>query len=97
MTIKRNGSAVWSGGLLRLTLGTLTLERVVTAGVERQLAAIEVEDVVDDVVEEVAFVADEEDRRLVAAQEVLEPQHRLEIEVVRRLVEQQQVGRREEQ
>ncbi len=52
---------------------------------------------VDDVVEEIAFVADDDDRRLVVHEEILEPHHRFEIEVVRRFVEQQQVGLREEE
>ncbi len=84
-------------GELRLALGALALERVVAARIERQLAAIEVEDVIDDVVEEIALVADDHDRRGIRLEEILEPQHRFEIEVVRRLVEQQQVRRREQQ
>ena len=55
------------------------------------------EDGVDDIVEEVALVADDDQRAGIALEEVLEPQRRFEIEVVRRLVEQQQVGRREQQ
>jgi hypothetical protein len=54
-----------------------------------------VKDVVDDVVEEVALVADDQHRRLVALEEILQPQGRFEVEVVRRFVEQQQVGLRE--
>ena len=52
---------------------------------------------VDDIVEEVALVADHEDRRRIGFEEILQPQHRFEIEVVRRLVEQQQIGLREQQ
>ena len=85
------------GGDLRLALGTLALERVVAAGIKRQLAALEVEDVVDDVVEEVALVADEQNGGGIGLQEVLQPQHRLQVEVVGGLVEQQQVGLREQQ
>ena len=44
-----------------------------------------------DVVEKVAVVADDEDRRGAALQIVGEPQHPFEVEVVGRLVEQQQV------
>ena len=36
---------------------------------------------------------DRDDRALVVGEEALEPEHRLRVEVVRRLVEQQQVGR----
>ena len=46
-------------GELRLALGALPLERVIAARVERQLAAIEMQDVVDDIVEEIALVADD--------------------------------------
>ena len=42
-------------------------------------------------------MADDDDRRLVVHEEILEPHHRFEIEVVRRFVEQQQVGLREEE
>ena len=52
-----------SGGDLRRSLGPLALEAVVAAAVERDLAALEVEDGVDDVVEEVALVADHQQRR----------------------------------
>jgi hypothetical protein len=83
--------------LLGLPFRPLPLERVVAARVKRQLAAIEVEDVVDDIVEEVALVADDDDRRPVAGKEVLQPQHGFQIEVVGRLVEQQQVGRGEKE
>jgi hypothetical protein len=48
------------GGDLRRALGPLALEAVVAAGVERDLAALEVEDGVDDIVEQVALVADDQ-------------------------------------
>src|SRR3712207_8197503 len=44
------------------------------------------EDVIDDIVEEVAFVADHQDRRAIAFEEILQPQHGLQIEMVGRLV-----------
>jgi hypothetical protein len=78
-------------------LGALLLERVVAAGIEGQPAGLEVEDVVGDVVQQVALVADDQHRRPIALEEILEPQSRLEIEMVRRLVEEQQVRSREEQ
>src|SRR5215210_1439122 len=59
---------------------------------ERQpLAAVELEDPAGDVVEEVAIVGDGDDGALVGLEEALEPRHRLRVEVVRRLVEQEQV------
>ena len=60
-------------------------------------AAVELEDPAGDVVEEVPVVRDRDDGALVVGEEALEPEHRFGVEVVRRLVEQQQVGRREEQ
>ena len=60
-------------------------------------AAVELEDPAGDVVEEVPVVRDRDDGSLVVGEEPLEPEHRLRVQVVRRLVEQQQVGRREQQ
>ena len=60
-------------------------------------AAVELEDPAGDVVEEVAVVGDRDDRALVVLEVLLEPGDRLGVEVVGRLVEQQQVGRGEQQ
>ena len=60
-------------------------------------AAIELQNPLGDVVEEVAIVRDGHDRALVFLQEALEPGDRFGVEVVGRLVEQQQVGRLEQQ
>ena len=60
-------------------------------------AAVELEDPARDVVEEVAIVGDRDDGALVLGEVALEPRDRLGVEVVRGLVEQQQVGRREQQ
>ena len=59
--------------------------------------AVELEDPAGHVVEEVAVVGDGDDRAGVLLQRPLQPGHRLGVEVVRRLVEQQQVGLGEEQ
>ena len=69
----------------------------VVALVRDALAAVELEDPAGDVVEEVAIVGDGDDGALVVGEEALEPGHRLGVEVVRRLVEEQQVGRGEQQ
>jgi hypothetical protein len=47
-----------------------------------------------DLVEELAIVRDQQQRARVPEQPLLQPQHRVEVEVVGRLVEQQQVRRR---
>ena len=60
-------------------------------------AAVDLEDPARDVVEEVAIMGDGDDGAGVLAEEALEPGDRLGVEMVRRLVEQQQVGRREQQ
>ena len=84
-------------GLL-LEPGALLLEPArVVALVRDAAAAIELEDPAGDVVEEVAVVGDGDDRAGVVVQVVLEPGHRLGVEVVGRLVEQQQVGLAQQQ
>ncbi len=60
-------------------------------------AAVQLEDPARHVVEEVAVVGDGDDVALVLLQEALEPGHRLRVEVVRGLVEQQHVGGLEQQ
>ena len=60
-------------------------------------AAVELEDPLRDVVEEIAVVGDRHDRPRVFLEEALEPVDRLGVEVVGRLVEQQQVGVAEEE
>ena len=71
--------------LLRQPGGVVALEG-------EALAAVELEDPVRDVVEEVAIVGDRHDRALVVGEVLLEPRHGLGVQVVGRLVEQQQVG-----
>ena len=93
--------------LLRALLGLLALRgearglrlevgRVVAlVGVER--SAVDFADPFRDVVQEVAVVRDGEDGALVVLQELLEPQHRFGVQMVGGFVEQQQVGRFEQQ
>ncbi len=61
------------------------------------LPAVELEDPLGHVVEEVPIVGDGDHGAGVLLQEPLEPGDRLGVEVVGRLVEQQQVGPREQQ
>ena len=60
-------------------------------------AAVELEDPARDVVEEVAIVGDRDDRARVVVEVTLEPGDRLGVEMVGRLVEQQQVGLAQQQ
>ena len=69
----------------------------VVALVGDALAAVELEDPAGDVVEEVAVVRDGDDRALVLGQVLLQPRDRLGVEVVGGLVQQQQVGRAQQQ
>jgi hypothetical protein len=70
----------------------LALELRVVPGVRHELALVDVHDAVDHAVEEIAVVGDEEQRAGVFAEPVLEPQHRVQVEVIGRLVEQQEIG-----
>ena len=62
---------------------------VVAAGVGDDRLVVDVGDVRADVVEEVAVVRDDDQRAVVADEELAQPVDRVEVEVVRRLVEQQ--------
>ena len=63
----------------------------VVAGIGVELAQLQLEGLGDDPVEEVAVVAGDQDRAGVRLEEVFEPLDAQEVEVVRRLVEQEQV------
>ena len=78
---------------LSLDTGGLGLQiRGVVALVGIEVTAVDLADPLGDVVQEVAVVRDGQNGTLVVVQEVLEPQDRLGVQVVRGLVEQQQVG-----
>ena len=53
------------------------------------MTAVNLADPLGNVIQEVAVMRDGKDRALVVVQEVLEPQDRLRVQVVRGLVEQQ--------
>ena len=99
LQLARQGAAMRRLGLLldrepRLLL----LEPAGVVPLVRDAApAVELEDPAGDVVEEVPVMRHGDDGALVVVQEPLEPVHRLRVEVVRRLVEQQQIGGLEEQ
>ena len=76
----------------------LLLEPRGVVALEREpLATVELEDPAGDVVEEVAIVGDRHHGALVVLEEALQPGDRLGVEMVGRLVEEQQVGGGEEQ
>ena len=89
------GLSLLVGDLLQAQmLGTLALEGGVVAGVQLGLAAVQVQGMGVDVVQELSVVRDQQQRARVLQQPLLQPQHRIEVEVVGGLVEQQHVGRR---
>ena len=83
--------------LLRQPLLLLLEPRRVVPFPGNAAAAIELENPAGDVVEEVAIVRDGDDRAGVVLQKPLEPGDRLRVEMVRRLVEQQEIGRLQQQ
>ena len=76
----------------RARLAPLRLERAEIALVERQLAALEMQNMGGDGVEQIAIMADDEDAGRIAREIIDQPERALEIEVIGRLVEQQQLG-----
>ena len=79
--------------LLRLQRGTLPFEvGVVIAGPACEVPPVEFDDACGEFPQEGAVVRDEEEGRLDLEQEVLEPEDRFEIEVVGRLVQQEDIG-----
>ena len=90
------GLALGVLGVEHLARGALFLERGIGALVERQLAAIEMQDLIDRGVEQVAVVADHDHGARIIGQMVFQPQRAFEVEIVGRLVQQQQVGRRKQ-
>ena len=83
--------------LLALAGGALLhRERGVAARVELDGAVVDVEDVRGDRLEEALVVGDDERAAVVVGEEGLEPADREDVEVVRRLVEQEHVGARDE-
>src|SRR5205823_9432060 len=80
------------GLLLRQLVRVLALELRVIAGVEPQLAPVEMDDRRDNRIEKIAIMRDQKQRAGVALQPLLEPKYGIEIEMVRRLDEQEQIG-----
>ena len=77
--------------LLGQTLGAGAFERGVAATVERQFALIDMGDVINHFVEEVAVVGNQQQGARIAFQPLFEPDDCVEVQVVGRFVEQQQI------
>ena len=80
----------------RLQFAALLVEAGVIALPQRQFRAVEMQDVVADGIEQVAVMADDEDRGGIGLEVFDQPERAFEIEIIGRLVEQQQVGGRKE-
>ena len=81
------------GGLaLAQAFGAQGLEGAVVAGVKIQLTLLDVGDLADDGVQEVAVVGDQQEGAGIVAQPGLQPDDRVEIQVVGGFVEEHEVG-----
>src|SRR5438093_9526516 len=78
--------------LRKAALRALCHERRVAPIVRRRRLALEIEDMVDDVLQRRTVVTDQQHRHRRLPEKLLEPACRLEVEMVCRLVEQQQVA-----
>ena len=79
------------GKVVGALLGANFGKGVVIAGVKRQLAVFEVQDEFGRRVQQIAIMADDQNRTAIAFQEVLKPQHPFKVEVVGRLVQKKQI------
>ena len=80
----------------RLALAALALERGVAAAIERERSRFEMQDPIDCFVEEVAVVADHDHRARIARDMSSSHSVAFEIEVVGRLVEEEEIRRGEQ-
>ncbi len=79
--------------LLRQALGTGPLEGRVAPAIERQLALLDVHDMTDHLVEEVAVMGNQHQRARIALEPGFQPEDGVKVEVVGGFVEQQQIRR----
>jgi len=79
--------------LLGQTFGTGTFKRAVTTAIEGDFTLIDVGNVVDHGVEKVPIVRNQQQGAGVILEEIFQPKNGVEIQVVGRLIEQQQIRR----
>ena len=92
--------ALLRGFLARFLLQALFLnlqERGIIAFVRNALAAIQFQDPAGDIVQEIAVMGDQDDAAFVFAQRRFQPFHRLRVQMVGGFVQQQNVGRVQQQ
>ena len=98
------GDLLGEHGLLALELRllldvgqrALLAVELVVAGIGGQRAAVDLDDLADDAVHELAVVRGHQDGAVIALQEGLQPDQALDVEMVRRLVEQHRVRAHQE-
>ena len=78
--------------LLGQALGTGALEGAVATAIEGQLALLDMHHMVDHGIEKVTVVGDQQQGAGIALQPAFQPENGIQIQVVGRLVQQQQVG-----
>ena len=84
------GQVVGAGG------GAGLDESIVAAGIELQLAPLQMQDEFAGGIQKVAVMADDQHGAAIAQEKILQPQHAFQVEIVGGLVQQQQVGCGEE-
>ena len=84
------------GGLQGALFGAGARERVIAAGIKRQPLLLQMQDMADGAVQQVAIMADDDDGMGIALQIAFQPQRAFKIQIVGRFVQQQQVGLREQ-
>ena len=78
--------------LLRETGSALHFERAVVTGVLKHRLLFDMDNFVDDRIEKIAIVGDQDQRPCVTLKPFFEPDDGIEVEVVSRFIEQQQIG-----
>ena len=83
-------------GIEHFARGSLFFEGRIAAAVKRELAAVQMQDLVYRGVQQITVVADDNHGARIIGQVVLEPERSFEIEIVGRLIQQQKVGSRKQ-
>ena len=77
--------------LQRLFFGAQFLKSIISAAPEFELSLIKMQDLIDRLVQEIAIMADDDERVRIACEIIHQPERAFEIEVIRWLVEQEKI------
>ena len=80
------------GRLLGQACGALHFEVAVVAAISGGLTVFDVDDAIDHAIEKLTVMRDQQQRARIIAQPLFQPQDGIEVQVIGRLVQQQQVG-----